>query len=116
MESLSENDRLKLEVAKMIREDFLQQNAFDDVDTYTSREKQYEMLSTILLFEDEALAGMKLGAYFNEIIEGTVAIRDRIARGKYIPEENIGEFKTLKTDIETVIHQIVEKGGMDSNA
>lgn len=116
VESLSENDRLKLEIAKMIREDFLQQNAFDDVDTYTSREKQYEMLSTILLFEDEALAGMKLGAYFNEIIEGTVAIRDRIARGKYIPEENIGEFKTLKTDIETVIHQIVEKGGMDSNA
>ncbi len=116
VESLSETDRLKLEVAKMIREDFLQQNAFDDVDTYTSREKQYEMLSTILDFEDEALAGMKLGSYFNEIVKGTVSVRERIGRSKYIPEEKIGEFAVLKEDIKNTIHQIVEEGGMDSDA
>ncbi|MEG0267817.1 MAG: V-type ATP synthase subunit A [Carnobacterium sp.] len=116
IESLSETDRLKLEVTKMIREDFLQQNAFDDVDTYTSREKQYEMLSTILEFEDEALAGMKLGSYFNEIINGTVSIRERIGRSKYIPEEKIGEFAVLKEDIKNTIHQIVEEGGMDLDA
>lgn len=116
VESLSETDRLKLEVAKMIREDFLQQNAFDDVDTYTSREKQYEMLSTILDFEDEALAGMKLGSYFNEIVKGTVSVRERIGRSKYIPEEKIGEFAVLKEDIKSTIHQIVEEGGMDSDA
>lgn len=116
VESLSERDRLKLATSKMIREDFLQQNAFDDVDTYTSREKQYEMLSTILYFEDEALAGMALGSYFNEIMEGTVAVRERIARGKYIPEEEIGKFEILKSDIKTTIHQIVEKGGMELDA
>ncbi|MGB3160403.1 MAG: V-type ATP synthase subunit A [Carnobacterium sp.] len=116
VESLSETDRLKLEVAKMIREDFLQQNAFDDVDTYTSREKQYEMLSTILDFEDEALAGMKLGSYFNEIVKGTVSVRERIGRSKYIPEGKIGEFAVLKEDIKNTIHQIVEEGGMDSDA
>lgn len=116
VESLSERDRLKLATSKMIREDFLQQNAFDDVDTYTSREKQYEMLSTILYFEDEALAGMALGSYFNEIIEGTVTVRERIGRGKYIPEEEIGKFEILKSDIKTTIHQIVEKGGMELDA
>ncbi len=116
VESLSETDRLKLEVAKMIREDFLQQNAFDDVDTYTSIEKQYGMLSTILHFQDEALAGMKLGSYFNEIIEGTVKVREKIGRSKYIPEESISEFDQLKEDIEDTIHQIVEEGGMDSDA
>ncbi|WP_414840101.1 V-type ATP synthase subunit A [Carnobacterium sp. TMP28] len=116
VESLSETDRLKLEVSKMIREDFLQQNAFDDVDSYTSIEKQYGMLSTILDFQDEALAGMKLGSYFNEIIEGTVAVRERIARSKYIPEERISEFNQLKEDIKNTIHQIVEEGGMDSDA
>ena len=116
VESLSETDRLKLEVSKMIREDFLQQNAFDDVDTYTSIEKQYGMLSTILDFQDEALAGMKLGSYFNEIIEGTVAVREKIGRSKYIPEERISEFDQIKEDIKNTIHQIVEEGGMDTDA
>jgi V/A-type H+-transporting ATPase subunit A len=116
VESLSETDRLKLEVAKMIREDFLQQNAFDDVDTYTSIEKQYGMLSTILHFQDEALAGMKLGSYFDEIVEGTVKVREKIGRSKYIPEESISEFDQLKEDVKDTIHQIVEEGGMDSDA
>ena len=116
VESLSETDRLKLEVAKMIREDFLQQNAFDDVDTYTSIEKQYGMLSTILYFQDEALEGMRLGSYFNEIIKGTVAVREKIGRSKYIPEERISEFDRLKEDIKNTIHQIVEEGGMDTDA
>lgn len=116
VESLSETDRLKLEVAKMIREDFLQQNAFDDVDTYTSIEKQYGMLSTILYFQDEALEGMRLGSYFNEIIKGTVAVREKIGRSKYIPEERISEFDRLKEDIKNTIHQIVEEGGMDADA
>ena len=75
VESLSERDRLKLVVARMIREDFLQQNAFDDVDTYTSRNKQYEMLFTILNFEDQAVRAMDLGAYYDEIIKGTDNVR-----------------------------------------
>ena len=54
LESLSERDRLTMTIAKSLREDFLQQNAFDDVDTFTSREKQYRMLDLILTFEEQA--------------------------------------------------------------
>lgn len=116
VESLSEKDRIKLETAKMIREDFLQQNAFDDVDTYTSREKQYEMLATILNFEDEARSGMELGAYFAEIMKGTVAVREQIARSKYFPEEQIAKFEVLRNDIKNTIHEVVSKGGMEVDA
>ncbi|SFH61206.1 V-type ATP synthase subunit A [Pisciglobus halotolerans] len=115
-ESLSERDRLKLAVSRMIREDYLQQNAFDDVDTYTSIQKQFEMLTTILSFEDEANHGMELGAYFDEIMEGTIEVRDRIARGKYIHEDQIEEFKTIRETVKETIHQIVERGGMEENA
>ena len=116
VDSLSEKDRLKLETAKMIREDFLQQNAFDDVDTYTSREKQYEMLATILNFEDEARAGMELGAYFAEIMKGTSAVREQIAKSKYFPEEQISKFEVLRNDIKAAIHEVVSKGGMEVDA
>lgn len=115
-ESLSERDRLKLAASRMIREDYLQQNAFDDVDTYTSIQKQYEMLLTILSFEDESLHGMELGAYFDEIMEGTVEVRDRIARGKYTPEDNLSNFEDIRKSIKETIHQIVQKGGMDEDA
>lgn len=116
VESLSEKDRLKLETAKMIREDFLQQNAFDDVDTYTSREKQYEMLATILDFEDEARAGMELGAYFPEIMKGTAAVREQIAKSRYFPEEQIAKFEVLRNDIKNAVHEVVSKGGMELDA
>ena len=71
LESLSERDRLTMMTAKMLREDFLQQNAFDDVDTFSSREKQYRMLELILTFEKEARRAMKLSSYYAEIIDGT---------------------------------------------
>lgn len=116
VDSLSEKDRLKLETAKMIREDFLQQNAFDDVDTYTSREKQYEMLATILNFEDEARAGMELGAYFAEIKKGTAAAREQIAKSKYFPEDQIAKFEVLRNDIKEAVHEVVSEGGMETNA
>lgn len=57
IDALSDKDQLLLEITKSLREDYLQQNAFDAVDTFTSREKQFEMLQTILLFHDE---GQKL--------------------------------------------------------
>lgn len=115
-ESLSEKDRLKLVIARMIREDYLQQNAFDDVDTTTSIQKQYEMLHTILTFEEEAKKGMELGAYFDEIIKGTVNLRERIGRGKFLPEAEIAQFEDMRNSIKDTIHQVVEKGGMEENA
>ncbi|PRY83845.1 V/A-type H+-transporting ATPase subunit A [Alkalibacterium olivapovliticus] len=116
VESLSERDRLKLIVARMIREDFLQQNAFDDVDTYTSRDKQYEMLHTILTFEDQAARAMELGAYFDEITKGTENVVERIGRMKFIPEEEMTKIKGIRDQSEKDIQTVLEKGGVESDA
>lgn len=62
IDSLSDNDRLTLEVAKSIREDYLQQNAFDDVDTFTSREKQFNMLKVILTFWERSSKSLIVGS------------------------------------------------------
>lgn len=116
VESLSERDRLKLIIARMIREDFLQQNAFDDVDTYTSREKQYEMIETILDFQDKALRAMDLGAYYDEINDGTDEIREKIGRSKFISEEELSRFADIRKQTEETIQQVIEKGGVESDA
>ncbi|AQS52933.1 V-type sodium ATPase catalytic subunit A [Jeotgalibaca dankookensis] len=116
LDSLSEKDRLTMAVAESLREDFLQQNAFDDVDTYTSQEKQYAMLDNILSLEDEARKAMELGAYFEEIFEGTANIRERIARSKYISEENLEDIKQIKVDLKETVRKVVAEGGMTRNA
>ncbi|MGP6138746.1 MULTISPECIES: V-type ATP synthase subunit A [unclassified Jeotgalibaca] len=116
LDSLSERDRLTMAIAESIREDYLQQNAFDDVDTYTSQEKQYVMLDLILSLEEEAKAAMELGAYFKEIYEGTAEIRDRIARSKFISEDRIEDIKQIKTDLKDTMRDILAEGGMTKNA
>ena len=98
--------------AKMLREDFLQQNAFDDVATFSSREKQYRMLELILTFEKEARRAMKLGSYYAEIIDGTEDVRDRIARSKYIPESQMEQFTAIKEQIQEDVKATIQKGGM----
>ena len=95
IDALSENDRLKLEVSKSIREDYLQQNAFHEVDTYASLDKQYKMLKLILLFKKEAERALKAGVYLNEIL-ALSEIRDKIARSKYIPEENLSRMNEIE--------------------
>lgn len=112
IDSLSDQDRLTMEIAKQIREDYLQQNAFDSVDTFTSFDKQEAMLNNILNFADEAEKALDLGAYFTEIIDGTVEVRDRMARSKYISEENLDQIKALSTEAQEAIHQVLAKGGM----
>jgi V/A-type H+-transporting ATPase subunit A len=115
IDSLSDKDRLTLEVAKSIREDYLQQNAFDDVDTFTSREKQYKMLNLILTFYKEGQSALELGAYLTEILAGTVEIRDQIARSKYVPEAQIDQLDPLIDDIKQTLKQIVADGGMTND-
>ncbi|MGT2666222.1 V-type ATP synthase subunit A [Streptococcus rifensis] len=112
IDSLSERDRLTMNAARMIREDYLQQNAFDDVDTYTSFRKQVALLTNILLFDDEANRALELGAYFTEIMDGTVELRDRIARSKFISEDRIEEIEGLTEKIKTTLHEIVAQGGV----
>lgn len=115
LDSLSEKDRLTMNAAKMIREDYLQQNAFDDVDTYTSFTKQVALLSNILTFDEESQNALNLGAYFTEIMEGTVQLRDRIARSKFIHEDNLETIQNLNKEIQETLHQIVAQGGLDND-
>lgn len=112
IDSLSEKDRLTLEVAKSLREDYLQQNAFDETDTFTSRQKQYKMLNLILTLNDEGQKALRLGSYLSELMEGTAEVRDKIARSKYLPESDIDQLDDLLLDIKTTIKNIVSTGGM----
>ncbi len=97
-EALSPRDRLTLELARTIREDFLHQNAFHKVDTHTSMTKQYEMLKTILHFEKAALAAIEAGVETAEIFK--LAVREEIARAKYIPEEEINKIPQIRQTID----------------
>ncbi|MCW1028286.1 V-type ATP synthase subunit A [Streptococcus anginosus] len=107
LDSLSERDRLTMNTAKMIREDYLQQNAFDEVDAYTSFKKQVSLLTNILIFDEEANRALNLGAYFTEVMNGTVELRDRIARSKFIPEDQLEAIRGLDTAIREKLHDIL---------
>jgi len=105
MESLSDADRLLLEAAKMVREDFLHQNAFHDEDTYTSLKKQFIMLSTILLYYREAMAALEKGARLDDLLK--ISERDEIARIKYIPEDEISKMEELQSRVREKIAGLV---------
>lgn len=110
-DSLSETDRVTLVVAGMIRRDFLQQNAYHPVDEATSEEKMVKMLETILTFEKEAREAMKLGSYYDELVEGTEDLRYRIARMKEIPEDQLEEIDQLKARIPEEMKNVIQEGG-----
>ena len=78
-------DRLKLETARSVREDFLHQVAFDQVDTYTSLVKQYRMMQLILAYYDRALTALEQGAPVERVL--ALPVREKIGRFKYVPEE-----------------------------
>ncbi len=97
VDALSTRDRLKLEVARLIREDFLHQNAFDEVDTYTSLTKQALMIKMILLFYREAQTALENGVKLEEILGAKVL--ERMARAKFIPETNLDAFAQIEAEI-----------------
>ncbi len=97
IESLSLGDRLILEVAKSIREDFLHQNAFHEVDTYTSLMKQYRILKIILAFYALSKEKIKEGMDFEKIAK--LPIREKIARLKYIAEDKLQEFAKVEEEL-----------------
>jgi len=86
-----------MQAAKMIREDFLHQNAFDDRDTYTSLPKQYRLLNTILVYYDEARKSLKEGVPLDALLK--INVLDDIARAKLIPEEKPEQFTALEKNI-----------------
>ena len=81
MDALSPTDRLKMEAARSIREDFLHQNSFHEVDTYTSLNKQHNMMKLVMAFYNESLEALNSGASINDILK--MAVRERIGRYKY---------------------------------
>lgn len=107
MDALSAGDRLKMETARSIREDFLHQLAFHEVDTYTSLKKQLYMMKLILAFHDEAEKAVAHGADI-ETVAG-LAVREKIGRFKYVAEENTdNEFSRLSTEISVELDKCKE--------
>jgi V/A-type H+-transporting ATPase subunit A len=104
VEALSPGDRLTLEVARSIREDFLHQNAFHEVDTFTSLEKQYEMLKLVLYYGQAAREALDRGVAIAAIEE--MGVRERIARAKYEPEDKIDTVRNIKDEIDKEIEAL----------
>ena len=98
MDAVSAQDRLKLETARSIREDYLHQNAFDDTDTYTSLQKQRFMMQAILDLYDASNKALAQGASVNDLV--ALPCREAIGRFKYVKEdETEAEFETIETRI-----------------
>ena len=108
VDALSPGDRLILEISRSIREDFLQQNSFDDIDTYASLEKQYRMLGLILKLRDIATDAVKAGVKVNDIIK--LPIVEQIGRAKYVPEHEIQvQYDEMEKEIEAQLGELVKR-------
>jgi len=101
-ESISARDRMTLETAKSIREDFLHQNAFHKIDTYTSIDKQFEILKTILYFHDQGLAVIEKGVETSEIF--ALNVREDIARSSFIEEDQMQKITDIRDKIDEQIN------------
>ena len=97
MDALSPADRLKMEAAKSIREDFLNQNSFDEVDTYSSLRKQYLMMRLVMSFYEKAKTALEKGANVEDLI--AMPSREPIGRFKYTPEDKIEDEFTRINDL-----------------
>lgn len=108
MDALSASDRLKMETARSIREDFLHQLAFHEVDTYTSLKKQLYMMKLILAFNDEAAEALKKGADIEDL--AALPVREKIGRFKYIEESRTDEeFGKLTVEISSSVDELLRK-------
>ena len=108
MDALSAGDRLKMETARSIREDFLHQLAFHEVDTYTSLKKQLYMMQLILNFNDEAAEVLAKGADVEAVAE--LPVREKIGRFKYVHEDDTdAEFSKLSVEISSELNDLLKK-------
>ena len=98
VDALSYRDRMTLETAKMVREDYLHQNAFHETDTFTSLAKQYKMLALIKKFHDLGVAAVDNYADLDEIL--ALPAKERIGRAKYIEESELGVFDEISDELE----------------
>ncbi|HIU33854.1 MAG TPA: V-type ATP synthase subunit A [Candidatus Pullichristensenella excrementigallinarum] len=108
VDALSWKDRLTLEVTRMIREDYLHQNAFDEVDTYTSLNKQYRMMALILDYYEKGQAALNAGAELSRV--SSLPVRERIGRAKYIHEDALQEFDKIEAELNEQMGALTEGG------
>lgn len=107
MDALSPQDRLKMEAARSIREDFLHQNSFDEIDTYTSLPKQYDMMKLVYAFYEEGSKALKAGANIEDIV--SMQVRERIGRFKYTKESDIAEeYSSVQAALATEIATLTQ--------
>ena len=106
-DTLSFEDQLKLEAAKSIREDYLQQNAFHEQDTFTSLAKQDKMLNMVLNFYYQAKRALESNVYINDILN--LEIRENIARAKYLSEDEIGKIDEIDKEVIRKIDELISK-------
>jgi V/A-type H+-transporting ATPase subunit A len=109
IESLSIKDRFTMETARSLREDYLHQNAFHDVDTYSSSYKMYRMLKLILNFHKEGHQALTEGAMFKQL--SSLTVRDQIARAKFIPESTPDAYDAIEIELSKQIADTLVLGG-----
>lgn len=108
MDSLSAPDRLKLEAARSIREDFLHQDAFHEVDTYTSLEKQHLMMTLMMDFYRLSTDALQKGVSVDAIMK--LDVRERIGRFKYTPDDRIhAEYDAILEQLSAELSAAAEK-------
>lgn len=107
-DSLSYEDRITMETAKMVREDFLHQNAFHEVDTYTSIQKQFKMLELIYNYHTLANEYLKQGVGIREILE--LSSKEKISRAKLIEEDKLQEFDEINKELTKEFKALSAKG------
>ena len=110
MDALSPSNRLTMETAKSIREDYLHQNAFHEIDTYASLEKQQNMLRIILEFDALAKDALDKNVDIEDILE--LGIREQIGRAKYIPENEMSKFDDILAEIKNEMLALTNEGGI----
>jgi V/A-type H+-transporting ATPase subunit A len=108
LEALSLEERVILETARSLREDFLQQNAFHEVDTFCSLKKQYLILRLIMTFHELALKACQAGRTPEDV--SSVPVREKIARAKYIPEQQLTEITKIEQELKEQLQTEEEVG------
>ncbi len=110
VDALSPRDRVTLEVARSIREDYLHQNAYHETDTYSTPKKQFRMLKLLLTYYYMGQEAVKKGVDLKELF--SLPVREKIGRAKYIPEERVDEeFSAIESELATQMDGLFTKEG-----
>ncbi len=111
MDALGAKDRWTMETAKSIREDYLHQNAFHEIDTYASLEKQFRMMKLILDNYNQGVDAMEKGVDVEDLLE--LKVKEQIGRSKYIPENEMEKFDEIEKKLKEEMLSLTSEGGRD---